>query len=132
MTNKELLEDLLIEFDELGMEPTTIVPNPSERAIRWKRELMSAIEHLGAEWISVGDKNPEDVYGKDREKITVLVCTKSGKVSASTRCARYSYDYGQNTWVRTGEYEWSGGKKVTHWRPMPDPPHQQDDRQERI
>lgn len=49
MTNKELLEDLLIEFDELGMEPTTIVPNPSERAIRWKRELMSAIEHWGAE-----------------------------------------------------------------------------------
>ena len=85
-----------------------------------------------AEWISVDDKKPEDVYGKDREKITVLVCTKSGKVSASTRCARYSYDYGQNTWVRTGEYEWSGGKKVTHWQPMPDPPHQQDDRQERI
>ena len=84
------------------------------------------------EWISVEEKNPEDVYGKDREKITVLVCTKSGKVSASTRCARYSYDHGQNTWVRTGEYEWSGSKKVTHWQPMPDPPHQQDDRQERI
>lgn len=84
------------------------------------------------EWISVEEKNPEDVYGKDREKITVLVCTKSGKVSASTRCARYSYDYGQNTWVRTGEYEWSGGKKVTYWRPTPDPPHQRDDRQERI
>jgi hypothetical protein len=49
MTNKELLEDLLIEFDELGMEPTTIVPNPSERAIRWKQELMCAIEHLEAE-----------------------------------------------------------------------------------
>lgn len=84
------------------------------------------------EWVSVEEKNPEDVYGKDREKITVLVCTKSGKVSASTRCARYAFDHKQNTWVRTGEYEWSGSKRVTHWRPMPDPPHQQDERQERI
>jgi hypothetical protein len=82
------------------------------------------------EWISVEEKNPEDVYGKDREKITVLVCTKSGKVSASTRCARYSYDHKQNTWVRTGEFEWSGSKKVTHWMPMPNPYRGRDDQQE--
>jgi hypothetical protein len=83
-----------------------------------------------AEWISVEEKNPEDMYGKDREKITVLVCTKSGKVSASTRCARYSYDHKQNTWVRTGEFEWSGSKKVTHWMPMPNPYRGRDDQQE--
>lgn len=98
------------------------------------RDISALREYItnGSEWVSVDDKNPEDVYGKDREKITVLVCTKSGKVSASTRCARYAYDYKQNKWVRTGEYEWSGSKRVTHWRPMPDPPRQQDDRQERI
>ena len=49
MTNKERLEDLLIEFDELGMMPTLIVPNPEERAKDWKRELTYAIRHLKAE-----------------------------------------------------------------------------------
>lgn len=49
MTIKDLMEDLLIEYDELGMEPTTVVPNPSERAIVWKRELMCALKHLRAE-----------------------------------------------------------------------------------
>ena len=49
MTIKDLLEDLLIEYDELGMEPTTVVPNPSERAIVWKRELTCALRHLRAE-----------------------------------------------------------------------------------
>ena len=49
MTNKERLEDLLIEFDELGMIPTLIVPNPLERAKDWKHELTYAIRHLKAE-----------------------------------------------------------------------------------
>ena len=49
MTNKELLEDLLVEFDELGMQPTIIVPDPEERAIKWKRELEYAIRDLKAE-----------------------------------------------------------------------------------
>lgn len=37
------------------------------------------------EWISVEERLPEDVYGKDRKQITVLVCTKSGRVSTSSR-----------------------------------------------
>jgi uncharacterized protein YbaR (Trm112 family) len=49
MTNKERLEDLLIEFDEFGMEPTILIPKPVERAREWKHELEYAIEHLEAE-----------------------------------------------------------------------------------
>lgn len=49
MTNKELLEDLLIEFDELDMQPMTIVPDPLDRAKAWKHELTYAIKHLKAE-----------------------------------------------------------------------------------
>lgn len=49
MTNKELLEDLLIEFDELDMQPMLLVPDPVERAKNWKRELTYAIRHLKAE-----------------------------------------------------------------------------------
>ena len=49
MTNKELLEDLLIEFDELDMQPMLTVPNPVERAKEWKHELTYAIKHLKAD-----------------------------------------------------------------------------------
>ena len=49
MTIKELLEDLLIEYDELGMQPTTIVPNPEDRAKEWKHELTYALKHLRSE-----------------------------------------------------------------------------------
>jgi hypothetical protein len=49
MTNKERIETLLIEFDELGMEPTLTVPNPVERASEWKHEMAYSIRHLRAE-----------------------------------------------------------------------------------
>ncbi len=49
MTIKELLEDLLIEFDELDMQPMLTVPNPLDRAKAWKHELTYAIKHLEAE-----------------------------------------------------------------------------------
>lgn len=49
MTNKELLEDLLIEFDELDMQPMLVVPDPLDRAKAWKHELTYAIKHLKAE-----------------------------------------------------------------------------------
>ena len=49
MTNKELIEDLLIEFDELDMQPMILVPDPLDRAKAWKHELIYAIKHLEAE-----------------------------------------------------------------------------------
>lgn len=49
MTNKQRLEDLLIEFDELDMKPMLIVPDPTDRAKAWKHELIYTIKHLGAE-----------------------------------------------------------------------------------
>ena len=49
MTNKERIEDLLIEFDELDMQPMLIVPDPLDRAKVWKHELIYAIKHLEAE-----------------------------------------------------------------------------------
>ena len=49
MNNKELIENLLIEYDELDMQPMLIVPDPLDRAKAWKHELMYAIAHLEAE-----------------------------------------------------------------------------------
>ena len=49
MTVNELLEDLLIEFDELDMQPMIMVPDPIDMAKAWKHELTYAIRHLKAE-----------------------------------------------------------------------------------
>lgn len=45
----EPLEDLLVEFDEFGMQPTILVPDPEGMAIKWKRKLEYAIGHLKAD-----------------------------------------------------------------------------------
>ena len=65
MTNKERIEDLLIEYDELDMQPMIIVPDPLDRAKAWKHELTYAIKHLEAE---VAREIFEEI-----EKITSLI-----------------------------------------------------------
>lgn len=79
-----------------------------------------------SEWISVNDKLPEDVYGKDREQITVLVYTKGKKVSQCSRCAEYDLDkrepFERDVLERNGKFYWSKNKQVTHWMPLPEPP----------
>ena len=76
------------------------------------------------EWISVEERLPEDVYGRDRKQITVLVCTKSGRVSTSSRVRMMQIS--RDTWELeyTDIFEWSGqiAKKVTHWMPLPEAP----------
>ena len=77
-----------------------------------------------SEWISVDERLPEDVYGRDRKQITVLVCTKSGRVSTSSRVRMMQIS--RDTWELeyTDIFEWSGqiAKKVTHWMPLPEAP----------
>ena len=38
-----MIEDLLIEFDEMGFAPTTTCPNPDKYACEWKEKLVSEI-----------------------------------------------------------------------------------------
>lgn len=45
----ETLEDLLVGFDEFGMQPTILVPDPEGMAIKWKRKLVYAIGRIKAE-----------------------------------------------------------------------------------
>lgn len=75
-----------------------------------------------SKWISADDQMPEDIFGTDRERISVLVCTKSGKVSECTRCAEYKFDKTRLTYYRSGGFRWSKNKLVTHWMPLPEPP----------
>lgn len=75
------------------------------------------------EWISVDERLPEDVY-KDRKIITVLVCTKSGRVSTSSRIRMMMVNKEKMNYEYTDIFEWSGqiAKKVTHWMPLPEAP----------
>lgn len=59
MTNKERIEDLLTEFDEFGMKPTILVPDPEEMAKEWKHELEYAIRHLKAEIENLQEVNAD-------------------------------------------------------------------------
>lgn len=72
-----------------------------------------------SEWISVEDRLPEDVYGKDRKKITVLVCTESGKVSTASRQRIFKFNSTKCEWVELDTFEWSKRKRVTHWMHLP-------------
>ena len=95
-------------------------------------EAQHFVDHLIAngvtvpEWISVKDRLPEDVYGKGRDKIAVLVCTKSGNVSQCVRCADCALiadeRFSRVEWIKNGKFYWSKGKNVTHWMPLPEPP----------
>ena len=72
------------------------------------------------------ERLPEDVYGKYRERIVVLVCTKSGKVSQCARMADYDLaadsTLSNAMLVKNGKFYWSKDKAVTHWMPLPEPP----------
>ena len=39
-----MIEDLLIEFDEMGFAPTTLCENPEKYAVEWKKRLVAEID----------------------------------------------------------------------------------------
>lgn len=89
---------------------------------RKQSEPISCSHENGDGWISVEERLPEDVYGKDRRKITVLVCTEGRKVSTATRQRRVKFDSTKLEWVELDTFEWSKRKRVTHWMPLPKVP----------
>ena len=74
------------------------------------------------EWIIVEERLPEDMYGKHRKKITVLVCTESGRVSTASRQRVFCFDQTKKKWLELDAFEWNNRKRVTHWMPLPEPP----------
>ena len=44
-----MIEDLLIEFDEMGFAPTTPCSDPEKYAIEWREKVRTEFEHLEAE-----------------------------------------------------------------------------------
>lgn len=45
----ETINDLLIEFDEMGLAPTTPCPDPEEYATEWREKVRAEFERLEAE-----------------------------------------------------------------------------------
>lgn len=43
---KMKIDELLIDFDEMGFAPTTLCENPDEYACEWKRQLTAEIDRL--------------------------------------------------------------------------------------
>ena len=44
-----MIEDLLIEFDEMGFAPTTVCPNAEQYAIDWRERVLKEFACLTAE-----------------------------------------------------------------------------------
>lgn len=80
-----------------------------------------------SKWIPVTERLPEDVYGKGRKQITVLVCSESGKVSTTSRQRVVKFDKDKLEWVMLDTFEWGQRKRVTHWMPLPEPPERSDE-----
>ena len=40
------IDELLVDFDEMGFAPTTLCENPDEYACKWKRQLLTEIDRL--------------------------------------------------------------------------------------
>ena len=43
------IDELLVNFDEMGFAPTTLCGNPDEYACEWKKQLLAEIERLTEE-----------------------------------------------------------------------------------
>lgn len=56
----EFIDDLLINFDEMGFAPTTAVPDPEAYAIEWKNKLTNALQgyrrQSEGEWVQSKSK----------------------------------------------------------------------------
>jgi hypothetical protein len=109
------IEDLLIDFDEMGFVPTTACPDPEAYAIEWKEKLTNALEdYRKQEWISVEERLP-GVSGR-------YICAVKDK-NGQTWTVAGDYSLEMKKWfgLMFGEIK----NTVTHWMPLPSPPEKE-------
>ena len=115
----EMAEDLK------GRDPCKHLPRElcdNRTCLLCEAEILYEAGYRKQEWISVNDMMPEDMYGEYRKKITVLVCTESGRVSTASRRRVFCFDQTKKKWLELDTFEWSNRKRVVHWMPLPDAP----------
>lgn len=71
--NRDEINDLLTDFDEMGFCPTTLVHNPEEYAINWRYNMRKAIikheQDTLKEFVEWQAKQYKDLYYEYEEEI---------------------------------------------------------------
>ena len=114
----DIITDLLIDFDEMGFVPTTLVPDPEGYAIEWKKKLTDALHgyRKQSEWISVEERLPDK---KEYDWVLVNVLLTSENYYGVPQIAELR----NGKWWGYDDFPLSEvGCKVTHWMPLPEVP----------
>lgn len=75
----------------------------------------------GPKWISVTDKQPEDMLAdKDTKVIHCLVALEPPRSQPKRKPLVTKAQRQWNSWIN--HWEWGRVSGVTHWMPLPDPP----------
>ena len=83
-------------------------------------ELAPAVA-AGPDWISVTDKQPEDMLAdKDTKVIHCLVALEPPRSQPKRKPLVTKAQRQWNSW--TNHWEWGRVSGVTHWMPLPEPP----------
>jgi hypothetical protein len=120
----ELLIDIQRDFNEYCAKPCReceLAGTVNCENI-YKSEALYNAGYRKQEWIRVEDRLPEDVYGKDKKQIVVLVHTKSGRISSASRVRECKFDKTKLKYVELDTFGWSRGLRVSHWMQLPDAP----------
>ena len=78
----------------------------------FRREICEIVtDDTAQKWISAFDKLPEDIYGRERQRIEVLVQTSAGNVCIATRVCE------------NGIFKWASRieNPIVLWMPKPEP-----------
>lgn len=131
-----MIEDLLIEFDEMGFAPTTLCESPEKYAFEWKKRLVAEIDKLQTALFSNNIQiaqevvrckdciyfQPEFILTNDGERRPYTEQEiKNGKIvsmdvgiNCGSRCERFGYWEENRFPVWFGENDFcSYGKEVT-------------------
>lgn len=117
MNLKDLISDVNVNEIYEHIETETL----SEWVNAWQKAALSTLTPPN-EWVSVEERLPEDYAPARRKQITVLVCSKAGRVSTASRVYEPEREYCGK--VYPARWCWSKlmNNYVTHWMPMPAPP----------
>ena len=107
------------EFDE-------ILKNIALRLAAYENTGLTPEKVQQMRWVPVEERMPEDDAPTGRKQITVMVATKSGKVTIASRVVE-----AERTWydgqILPAKWSWSRwlNRYVTHWMPLPKAPKEE-------
>lgn len=86
----QVIDDLLIGFDELGFRPTIPLPDPEATAVRWRNKLVNALK--GYRKVERGEWGFDGSGWTCSECGEYALCDKHGKQMLSNNCPHCGAD----------------------------------------